>query len=568
MYSAPKSQLANLCPRPIIRSLAAGVALLGCLGLPACRSASAGAPATAPVADQAAPAAAEPAPRLILLIAIDQFGSAEFERLEPFFTGGFRTLIDRGVVYPRARHEHARTETGPGHATISTGRYPSHHGVVSNWWVEPGEPNLLWASEDDEHSKSPRKLETSALGDWLKQSHPGSRVFSAAGKARAAIMLGGLKADAAFWYEEEEGHFETSSYYQEPEWFKIYSEDRWLDQFHGELWEPLPLTPEAVEQLGIVDFDWGPLRPGFPFILGGLRAAPVENFYDDAWATPWLDEYLVNLAMATVTEERLGQDDVPDLLALSFSAPDYIGHRFGPHSREYVDALLRLDRSVGELLDVVDERVGLENVVVAVTADHGVVEVPEVRQMRGQPAHRVNWEDLECVHQVDQQLAGKYGVDRWMIVGGVLAPGLSEQTGRSRATLEEEMAQRLEVCPTVEEVWTRTELLAAQQAEDVDRETDEERWLFAHSYFPGRSPDLMIRFQKYMMRSRGSATTHGTSYLYDREVPVIFMAPGMSAGRRDDYLATVDVAPTVGGLSGLGVPADVDGRDLALELRP
>ena len=556
MYSAPRLQLANPCPRSIIRSLAAGAALLGCLGLPACISTKAGGPASD-----------ELPPRMILLIAIDQFGSSEFERLEPFFTAGVRTLIDRGVVFPRGRHEHARTETGPGHATISTGRYPSHHGVIGNWWVEPGEPDLLWASEDDEHSKSPRNLQTSTLGDWLKLSYPGGKVFSAAGKARAAVMLGGLKADSAFWYEEEEGHFETSSYYHEPDWFETYNDVRWLDQFHGELWEPLPLTAEEVEQLGIVDFDWGPLRPGFPFILGGLRAAPVESFYNDAWATPWLDEYLVDLAAAIVVEEELGKDEVPDLLALSFSAPDYIGHRFGPNSREYVDALLRLDRSLGDLLDVIDERVGLENVVVALTSDHGVVEVPEVRLMRGQPAHRVNWEDLECVHQVDQQLAEEFDVDRWMIVGGVLAPGLTEQTGRSRAELEEAMAGKLEECPTVEEVWTRTELLAAQ-AEGVDRESDEERWLFAHSYFPGRSPDLMIRFQKYMMRSRSSATTHGTSYLYDREVPVIIMAPGMSVGRRDDDLATVDLAPTLGGLVGLEVPEDVDGRDLSDTLHP
>ena len=567
MYSVPKSPRANLCRNFMNRSLVAGAALLGCLAMLACKSVGAQATAASPATDQATSDPGTGAPRLILLIAVDQFGSAEFERLEPFFNDGFRTLIDGGVVFPRARHEHARTETGPGHATISTGCYPSHHGVVSNWWVEPGEPDLLWASEDDEHSKSPRKLETSSLGDWLKQSHPEGKVFAAAGKARAAIMLGGLQADAAFWYEEEIGHFETSSYYREPDWFVTYSEDRWLDRFHGDLWEPLPLAPEAIDQLGIVDIDWGPLRPGFPYILGGLRPAPVENFYNDAWATPWLDEYLADLAGTIVREEALGQDEVPDMLALSFSAPDYIGHRFGPHSREYVDALLRLDQSLGKLLDLVDEQVGLENVVVALTADHGVVEVPEVRQLRGQPAHRVEWEDLECIHQVDKQLAEENGVDRWMIVGAILAPGLSEQTGRSAAELETEMAEKLEACPTVENVWTRTELLAAQ-AEGVDRESDEERWLFSHSYFPGRSPDLMIRFQEYMMRSRGSATTHGTSYLYDREVPVLVMAPGLSPGRRDDYTATVDIAPTVAGLAGFDVPEDVDGRDLSPKLRP
>ena len=515
----------------------------------------------------AAPQTTESRPRLILLIAVDQFGSAEFERLEPFFTSGFRTLIDRGVVFPRARHEHARTETGPGHATISTGRYPRHHGAVSNWWVADGEPDLLWVSEDPGHSKSPQRLLSATIGDWLKNSHPSSKVFAAAGKARAAIMLGGKKADAAFWFEEEEGHFETSTYYRAPEWFTDFNETRWLDRFLGELWEPLPLTPEALEKLDVVEFDWGPLRPGFPHILGGLRPAPVENFYDDAWATPWLDEYLAVLAAETIEQEALGTDEVPDLLALGFSAPDYIGHRFGPHSREYVDAILRLDRTLGNLVDLVDKRVGLENVAIALTADHGVVEAPEIRQLRGQPAHRVDWQDYQCVKQADGQLAAKYGVDRWMIVGSILAPGLTEATGRSRAELEEEMAALIEECPRVEQVWTRTELLAAQ-AEGVDREDNEELWLFANSYFPDRSPDVMIRFEEYVMRSSGSVTTHGTSYLYDRQVPAIFMAPGVAGGRQDEYLATVDIAPTLAGLAGIHVPEDVDGRDLAPALRP
>lgn len=567
MYSVPRSPRANPHRRVAVTILILGAALLGCLVLLACGSTGAEASPTEATRGSAESPQTAGAARLILLVAVDQFGSAEFERLEPFFTAGFRTLIDRGVVFPRARHEHARTETGPGHATISTGRYPRHHGAVSNWWVEDGEPDLLWVSEDEQHSKSPHRLQSKTLGDWLKSKHPKSKVFSAAGKARAAVLLGGIQADAAFWYEEEQGHFETSSYYREPEWFTAFNETRWLDRFQGELWEPMPLTPEALAQLEVVEFDWGPLRPGLPHVMGGLRPAPVENFYDDAWATPWLDEYLGVLAIETIEQEALGADKDPDLLALSFSAPDYIGHRFGPHSREYIDALLRLDQTLGRLLDQVDEKVGLENVAIALTADHGVVEAPEIRQLHGKTAHRVDWQDFQCVKQADGKLAEKHGVERWMIVGSILAPGLPEAMGRSRAELEAEIAALIEDCPRVEEVWTRTELLAAQ-ADGVDRMDNEELWLFANSYFPGRSPDVMIRFEEYMMRSSGSATTHGTSYLYDREVPVVFLAPGMAAGRRDEYLATVDIAPTLAGLAGLDVREEVDGRDLSPELRP
>lgn len=567
MFSVPRSPLASPSRRSIPRGLVAGVVLLGCLGVVACKSTGTAATAVASSTEPVVAGPEEETPRLIVLIAVDQFGSREFERLEPFFTAGLRTLIDRGVVFPRARHEHARTETAPGHATISTGRYPRHHGVVNNWWVEHDEPDLLWASEDPDHSKSPQRLETDALGDWLKGMYTDAKVFSAAGKARAAVMLGGLEADAAFWYEEKVGHFETSTYYREPEWFTRFSESRWMDRHLGKLWEPLPLSADALEQLEVVDYDWGPLKPRFPHVLGGLRPGMVENFYDDAWQTPWLDEYLGVLAAEIVVHEDLGGDNTPDLLTLGFSAPDYIGHRFGPHSREYVDALLRLDRTVGELLDLIDDRVGLERVVIALTADHGVVEAPEIFQLRGQPAHRVNWEDFHCVKQAGRQLAEKYGLDRWMMVGSILAPELPERTGRSRAELEEETARLIEACPRVEEVWTRSELLAAQ-AEGVDREVDEERWLFANSFHRDRSADFLIRYEEHMMRSRSSVTTHGTVYLYDRQVPLVLLAPNLAPGRSDADLATVDIAPTIAGIAGVAIPDDVDGRDLSADLLP
>ena len=199
MYSVQRSPRVNLHRRVAATFLFLGAALLGCLVLLACGSTGAEASPTEPTGSTAEYPQTEGATRLILLVAVDQFGSAEFERLEPFFTAGFRTLIDRGVVFPRARHEHARTETGPGHATISTGRFPRHHGAVSNWWVEDGEPDLLWVSEDERHSKSPQRLQSTTLGDWLKSEHPKGKVFSAAGKARAAVLLGGKQADAGVW---------------------------------------------------------------------------------------------------------------------------------------------------------------------------------------------------------------------------------------------------------------------------------------------------------------------------------------------------------------------------------
>ena len=564
MYSVQRSQHVSPRGRTSFYLLATMAALLSCLVVFGCQS---------PSVDQVAAGAKEPAapasdaappptgtPRLVLLIVIDQFGSAEFERIEPFFTDGFRRLIDNGVVFSRGIHQHAATETGPGHATISTGHFPRNHGIVNNWFVEPGLPELIWAGDDDEHDKSPHRLMVPALGDWLKERYPTAKVFTASAKARAAIMLGGKHADTAFWWEEENGHLESSTYYEVPDWFESFNEQRLAARFYAKVWNPLPLSPEDLQRLKVESLDLGPLRPSFPHVFGGLRPAPVETFYDDLWGSPWLDMHLAQLAHTILEKEQLGTDEVPDLLALSFSVSDIIGHRFGPNSREYVDILLRQDKLVGEILSQIDSQVGLDQTLVVLTSDHGVVPAPEILQHWGKPGARVDWQTIHCVQQATLDLAEKHGVEEWLIAGSYLAPGLSEQTGLSEIELEQATARRLEECPAVEKVWTDSEL-TDPEAKILPSDENDERWLFANSYYPGRSAEFQIRYREYLMRSRGSVTTHGTSYLYDRQVPIVFMMPGTPGSRRAQSIATVDIAPTIGAVLGLTVPDDVDGQD-------
>jgi len=539
---------------------------LGCLVTFACQSPAVDQgveEATAP-AEQVPEMASAPegTPKLVLLVVIDQFGSDSFERIEPFFTDGFKRLIDNGVVFPRGVHQHAMTETGPGHATISTGQFPRDHGIVSNWYVEPGLPEMIWAGDDDEHNKSPHRLMVRSVGDWLKERYPTAKVFSASAKARAAVMLGGKNANAAFWWEEEEGLLESSTYYDVPDWFDPFNNQRLTARFYGKAWNPLPLSAEALAQLKVEDLDMGPLRPSFPHFFGGLRPAPVESFYDDLWGSPWLDTHLTQLAHAILEEEQLGTDDVPDLLALSFSVAAVLLQQIGPHSREYVDILLRQDRLVGEILEHIDNQVGLDQTLVVLTSDHGVVPVPEILQRWGEPGARVDWETIHCVQQATHDLAEKHGVEEWLIAGTFLAPDLSERTGLSEIELEQQTARRLEECPAVEKVWTDSELTTTEAKVRPSDENDE-RWLFANSYYPGRSAEFQIRFQEYLMKSRGSMTTHGTSYLYDRQVPIVFMMPGGAAARHDESIATVDIAPTIASLLGIPVQDDVDGRDVS-----
>ncbi len=487
---------------------------------------------------------------------VDQFGADELERIGPLFTGGFRTLLDRGVSFTQAHHAHALTETAPGHATIATGCFPRHHGIVSNWWITEGSIESRWAIDDDLYDESPRELERSTLGEWIKASYSEAKVFAAGGKDRAAILLGGREVDGAYWYDDEIGGYVTSDYYSEPEWLESFDDRRLLDVRFGEVWEPLPLKPESIEELQLEKPDFGPLHRQLPITFGPPRPAPDESFYHALRDSPWWDRYLAQFARFVVEAEDLGGDTYPDLLALGFSAPDYVGHDHGPHSREYVDTLLRLDQTIGELLEYLDERVGLENMIIGLTADHGVVPVPEVRRRQGLPGTRVSSETVSCLQNVGRQLAERHGVESWLEPGPRLAPNLMELTGRSRDELEQETAALLEQCPAVEAVWTSSDL-----AREVDEE-DHFRWLYANSYYPQRSADFLIQFEKYFMASVSSVTTHGSPYAYDTRVPMIIMAPGLAPETLETPTRTVDLAPTLARLLGIPIPDEVDGRVL------
>ena len=259
--------------------------------------------------------------------------------------------------------------------------------------------------------------------------------------------------------------------------------------------------------------------------------------------------------MQAIRAEGLGDDSSTDLLALSFSASDSVGHDWGPNSREHVDVLLRLDRLLGDLFDLIDRGIGLERTIVALTADHGSVPAPEVRRKRGEKGERPSSESILCVQGAGRRLAERHGVDRWLVAGPFLEVGLEEQTGLSREQLEQQTAAEVEQCPSVAKVWTRSLLIAGASADETQR-------LFANSFHAERSPDFLIQFDEYVMTSRTMFTTHGTVYRYDRRVPILILAPGVAPASIDRPVATADIAPTLAALTGVPYPDDLDGTDL------
>ena len=201
----------------------------------------------------------------MLFLVIDQFSQEYLARMEQVLSGGFGYLLDNGVVFTNAHQNHANTVTGAGHATLATGAYPRRSGIIGNRWHDRETGEEIYSVDDEQHGVSPSNLLVDTIGDWLKNMDPQSKVFTASGKDRSAILTGGHQADGAFW--DSDGNWETSNYYSEPDWLDTFNEQKWLDQFFGELWEPLPVEDDVLKELSIVTLDEGIYQRSFPLRL-------------------------------------------------------------------------------------------------------------------------------------------------------------------------------------------------------------------------------------------------------------------------------------------------------------
>lgn len=501
-------------------------------------------------------------PSLVVLIVIDQGRPDYLERFRPLMSGGLAWLLDNGAVFTDAHQNHAITATAPGHATLATGRYPAHTGIYSNYWydVEAGEEMYSGGTSS---SPSPEHLWGPTFGDWLKDRDRRSKVFTASPKDRAAVLMGGHAADAAISYWSSTGVWWTGSYYDGPsgDWFDDFVEQAWLDRYFGSLWEPLVADPEIWAEHDIVHLDTGVFDSGFPYPIGRPEMEPDSSFYRWIYSTPMMDEYLAELAVAMIDGEQLGADGSIDFLGLSFSATDAVGHDFGPNSPEILDTILRLDSYLGDLFDHIDSVIGLENVLFALSADHGVATMPEYLELAddryGETGKRLDAEDVRCVQNAGLRFRERFGEADWFLDGYYLDPATVESQGTTVAEVESAMAALLEACPAIDKVWTSTELTATDTADPDDRMAE----LHRNSQVPGRAPNLRPQLVSGHLYYPGQGTSHGTAHAYDTHVPLVLAGPGIAPGVIHQRVHTVDLAPTLAALIGLAPPEDVDGVD-------
>jgi predicted AlkP superfamily pyrophosphatase or phosphodiesterase len=524
-----------------------------------------------------ASAASDP-PRLVLQITVDQLrGDLPGRYADRLTEGGFRYLMEKGTWYIDAHYQHANTETAVGHATLATGADPSRHGIVANDWIDQKTGAFVYNTEDEHHhiigqepkaheGVSPRNLAASTFGDELVVYNGGrSRVFSVSVKDRGAILPGG-HAGKAFWFSKSSGNFVTSTYYYNdyPAWVKQWNAAKPADAFKGKSWELLNDRSTYVH--GQMDdrpyeADLKPLGRIFPHPLGG----DTKYFYLLLTLTPIGDVLTLDFAKALVENEKLGQNDkgAPDYLQISFSSTDYIGHLFGPSSLETEDNILRLDRTLADLFQFIDEKVGLDHTLIVLSADHGAPEAPEYMATLGLSTGRFAFDWFKTEGPLTKALQKKFGRDD--LIAGHSHPYLYlnleaiSSAGLDLADVERFVADELMKIPGIAYALTRGDLLAGRITESPIQNQ------IRRSFHPTRSGNIhMVPEQYWFLHSTeeaekmgiGSiAAIHGSPWAYDTYVPIFFAGSGVPAQTIGRRVAPTDIAPTLAAYLGVKPPS-------------
>ncbi|MES3035003.1 MAG: alkaline phosphatase family protein [Gemmatimonadota bacterium] len=513
--------------------------------------------ATGVGAQRAAPSPDRPS--LVVFITVDQLIPDYFARYGREFTGGLRRLQRGGVLYTNGYQDHATTETAPGHASTLSGRFPAHTGIVrNNAGVNDRDHPLLGGGGA---GASPFRFQGTTLTDWITAGDARSRTLSISRKDRGAILPVGRSKQSVFWYAE--GRFTTSNWYGDtlPSWLTRFNARRLPHQLAGTSWELLRAASAYPER------DSQPVESGgrnyvFPHPLPTDTLQAVRALPDD----PRMDQLTLQAAMAGLDAMALGNGPSTDVLAISLSTTDAVGHRFGPESREIHDQLLRLDRYMGEFLDSLYRVRDSAKIVIALTADHGVQPFPELH-FAGQPnaVLRVNVEPV--LASAKAALAAR-GLDTATALdfeyGMLFADSMAfRRAGVPLDSVLRALGAAFRRVPGVARVDLRRDLARADTVRDVVAR----RWL--HALPPALPVVLLVSPKPYVYWQGVNYATHGTPNDRDARVPILFYGPGFARGvTRSRAVRVVDIAPTLARRIGVTPMESLDGVVLRDAFRP
>ncbi|HSA55371.1 MAG TPA: alkaline phosphatase family protein [Gemmatimonadaceae bacterium] len=508
--------------------------------------------ATSALAQQPVPPAAAAPPSLIVMLTVDQLRPDYLTRWERQFTGGLSRLLHGGAVFLNGFQDHAITETAPGHASVLSGRFPASTGVVANAvGVQDPRAPLIGARGAP---ASPFRFRGTTLADWLREANPASRILSVSRKDRGAILPIGRGKEQVYWYASN-GAFTTSSFYADtlPTWVTAFNARRLPHQYAGRSWTLL-LDSTAYAEPDSVPLESGGRDYAFPHRLASDSAQAAAQLA----AFPMHDDITLAFALEGVRQLELGAGPRVDLLAISLSATDAVGHRFGPDSRELHDQILRLDRALGAFLDTLFTLRNPAHIVIAMTSDHGVTPLPEARsRYPNQGAGRVNLGPI--VNPLFASLRSA-GVDTtaFAFEEGIL---ILEPEALAHARLNVDAVARTF---TTEVVKVRGVLRADRVRDLARRDTTTDyvarRWL--HMLPPELPAAVVVTLRPYWYWHGVTFPTHGSPHDSDAGVPIVFYGNGIRPGRYDDRALVVDIAPTLAAIARVRPAERLDGRPL------
>ncbi|MGA8865751.1 MAG: alkaline phosphatase family protein [Candidatus Sulfotelmatobacter sp.] len=493
-------------------------------------------------------------PKLVVVIVIDQFRGDYLERYrDQFGEGGFRLFLDHGAYFADCNYNYANTRTAPGHATLFTGAYSNGHGIVGNEWWDSARKRMVTSVEDDgtrlvgvagdKAGASPHNLLADTLGDELKLATQGkSRVFSVSLKDRAAVLPGGFAADTAYWIEPQSGAWVTSTYYRSdlPKWAQDFNASNRAAKYWDRDWKNAngDTLRSTAHRKGKDGTDAG--------------------FYEVIGSTPFANDYELEFAKELVLYESLGTDHATDLLAISLSANDILGHQVGPDSPEMAAMALDLDRELADFFNFLGHQVGLANVWIALSADHGVSTLPDAAKKLRIPAANLDAGNLGT--QINAELTAKFSPGHaasyvkldypvaWLDENAFAAAHVKERDAEN--AVGEAMKQS-----GLREYFTKSQLA---EGEVPDTALGQK---FLHSYSPEAGWYVMGVSPIYTVgSSRG--TDHASPYNYDTHVPLAFYGLPFQPGTYRTHAEPVDLAATLASLLGINAPTHAVGRVL------
>jgi predicted AlkP superfamily pyrophosphatase or phosphodiesterase len=531
--------------------------------------------------------------KLVLQITVDALrGDLPGRFSNELGDGGFRYLMEQGIHYTAAHYQHANTETIVGHTSLATGTVPAAHGMVANVWFDRELKRLVYNIEDPDYrlltagadvdakteidptqkaakadGRSPNNILSSTFSDEMAVHFAGrSKIFAVSVKDRGAVSLAG-HAGKAFWFSKASGEFVTSNYYyqQYPDWVNEWNARKSVTAYADKSWELM--HPQAKYLFGDADdreyeTDFPGFGRTFPHAYGNTDD---KYFTTRLTLSPAGDELTLDFAKTLLISEQLGQDDVPDYLAISFSSTDYVGHLFGASSLETEDNIARLDRTLADLFSFIDKEVGLENTLIVLSADHGQPEVPGyLHEMSIDNAHYFDTEALDKTPAI-MALKKQFGLGEELIEAFFqpylyLNHDLIREKGLDQAQVEQAVAAELLKFDGVAYAVSSTALRTDNLPDTLMTRS------IMRNFHPKRSGDIYLVFEPNVFINDFDgltvASTHGSPWRYDTFVPVIFAGAGLSAVTVSRPITPYDIAPTLADYLGVKPPSGAIGNPL------